>query len=876
MASLPSHSIRRLLTRRYLVALAFVALLAVAEQGVVQFELNQQAEDSREVNLAGRQRMLSQRIAKEALALNQGRRADLRALDADVATWAQAHDGLLDGDPELQLSGIDDPEIRADLAQLTPYIERIEDAVAAFEDALARSDAEEADLALRTILDVEPVFLVRMDAIVFALDAESVLANRKVRAIEIGLLLGMLLALAVLGWVVLRPAATYAAASVDKQHRLLRAIIDTVPDHIYAKDLDGRATLRNLASARALGYDDPETCLGASDVEAPIERDVANEVLDDDLRVVQTGEPLVNKEEPIETNGETRWLSTTKVPLYDADGRVMGLVGISRDITVAKHAKAALSDAKDAAETAAQAKGEFLANMSHEIRTPLNGVLGMTEMLRETQLNPEQREFVEIVHSSGNALLGIINDVLDFSKIEAGHVELATEPFALHRLVEEVLDVVAVSATRAGLGLGYFIEPDVPATLVGDAYRLRQVLTNLLSNAVKFTREGGVSVRASLDRPVAGHIAALHIAVEDTGVGIPAEKLDHVFGSFTQADASTTRQFGGTGLGLAISGQLVGLMDGELWAESEVGVGSTFHITLDLPVGPLPDDAPAPPPAALDGLRVLVADDNAVTLRMLDLQLRAWGAQPILLSRPSEAFSWLDTHPRPSLAFLAMHMPEMDGLDLAATIREQYPPDTLPLVLLSAIGDALSRTAAERVGLAAVLTQPVKQAPLRSAVAAALSSAAESSAAGAGNGTPHAAPAAPARVSPTVKRLLLVEDNAANQRVALTMLRRLGSGADLVADGRAALDALATTAYDVVLMDVQMPVLDGIETTRRLRAEPERYGRPYVIGLTANALDSDRERCLAAGMDEHLAKPVRKRTLAAALARAKVACENVD
>ncbi|MEM8610335.1 MAG: ATP-binding protein, partial [Myxococcota bacterium] len=584
-------------------ALAFVALLAIAEQGVVQFELNQHAEDSHEVNLAGRQRMLSQRIAKEALAINQGRRADLTTLEADIAMWTQAHNGLLNGDSDLQLSGINDPVIRAALATLTPHIERVEAAAASFGDALARGDAEESDRALRTILDVEAVYLVGMDEIVFALDARSTQANREVRVIEIGLLLAMLLALAALGWLVFRPAATYAAASVEEQRRLLRAIIDTVPDHIYAKDLHGRTTLRNLASARALGYDDPEDGLGASDVEAPILRDVAAQVLGDDLRVVQTGEALVNKEEPIETNGETRWLSTTKVPLYDADGLITGLVGISRDITAAKHAKAALREAKDAAEMAAQAKSDFLANMSHEIRTPLNSVLGMTEMLSETTLDAEQREFVNVVHTSGNALLGIINDILDFSKIEAGHVELEAEPYALRRIVEDVLDVVAVSATRTGLDLGYFIEPDVPATFIGDAHRLRQVLTNLLSNAVKFTREGGVTVRASLDRPLDGHTAALHLAVQDTGIGIPAAKLGHIFGSFTQADASTTRQFGGTGLGLAISGQLVGLMGGELWAESEVGVGSTFHMALEVPIGPPLDDAPPSPPASLDSLR---------------------------------------------------------------------------------------------------------------------------------------------------------------------------------------------------------------------------------------------------------------------------------
>ncbi|MEM8602124.1 MAG: response regulator, partial [Bacteroidota bacterium] len=439
--------------------------------------------------------------------------------------------------------------------------------------------------------------------------------------------------------------------------------------------------------------------------------------------------------------------------------------------------------------------------------------------------------------------------------------------------VEDVLDVVAVSATRTGLDLGYFIEPDVPATFIGDAHRLRQVLTNLLSNAVKFTREGGVTVRASLDRPLDGHTAALHLAVEDTGIGIPAGKLGHIFGSFTQADASTTRQFGGTGLGLAISGQLVGLMGGELWAESEVGVGSTFHMALEVPIGPPLDDAPPSPPASLDSLRVLVVDDNAVNLRILELQLRAWGAEPILVDDPNDAIAWLDAHALPGLAILDMHMPGMDGLDLVAAVRERHAASALPLVILSSIGDQLSRTVTDRLGLAAVLTKPVKQAALRTAVVEALRPAMEPTVPfPSGDGALGAVPATPACSEAGTLRLLLVEDHAANQRVALTMLRRLGFQADLVENGREALDALAQAHYDAVLMDVQMPMLDGLEATRRLRAEPERYGTPYVIGLTANALDSDRERCLAAGMDEHVAKPVRKHTLADALARADAAC----
>ncbi|MEM6785812.1 MAG: ATP-binding protein, partial [Bacteroidota bacterium] len=582
-----SLQIRRLLTRRYVVALALMAVLAVTEQVFVQTEFAKHLNNAREVNLAGRQRMLSQRLAKKAVAAAVAMETNVAALQAETALFAQVHRGLLDGDTEFELAGLQDPDLYADLDVLTEEVDRIEQSMAMLMTALAAGDSAATWHATQAAMAAETAFLPKMDRIVFRLAERTAVENQQARWIELVLLAATLVVLFMLGWLVFRPAATYAATAVndaERQGRLLRAIIDTVPDHIYAKDLDGRATLRNVASAEALGYEHPEDGLGASDVDAPIEREVAHAVLEDDLRVVRTGTPVIDKEELFEVDGETRWLSTTKVPIFDASGAVTGLVGISRDITTSRAAKEALHDAKEAAEAATLAKSEFLANMSHEIRTPLNGVLGMTELLRETPLDDEQQEYIEVVHASGSALLSIINDVLDFSKIEAGHVELETQPFQLRTLIEDALDVVTVAATRAGLDLGYTVDPDVPTSLVGDAYRLRQVLTNLLSNAVKFTPGGGISVHVDLDAPPQHQTAALHIAVADTGIGIPAEKLDEVFGSFTQADASTTRQFGGTGLGLAISGHLIGLMGGELWAESEPKTSSSFSAGIPMPV----------------------------------------------------------------------------------------------------------------------------------------------------------------------------------------------------------------------------------------------------------------------------------------------------
>jgi PAS domain S-box-containing protein len=650
---------------------------------------------------------------------------------------------------------------------------------------------------------------------------------------------------------------------------LLHSLMDNVPDAIYFKDSNSRFIRINRALAIRFGLSDPVEATGKTDFDY-FTAEHAAPAYEDEREVMQSGFPIVGKEEK-ETwsSGEETWVSSTKMPLHDPDGKICGTFGISRDITRRKRAEAELRKAKEDAEAATRAKSEFLANMSHEIRTPLNGIIGMTELALDTDLTGEQREYLSMVKSSADHLLQVINDILDFSKIEAGKLDLEPIEFNLRDSLDDTLATLALRAHKKGLELLDYVQSDVPDALVGDPGRLRQIVVNLVGNAIKFTERGEVVVRVEPESQSDSHVC-LHFAVTDTGIGISPDKLDRLFKAFSQVDASTTRKYGGTGLGLAISSQLVQMMGGRIWLESEAGRGSTFHFSAQFDVSPTPAIRSRIEPERLHGLPVLVVDDNATNRRILQEMLTNWRMNPTVVEGGAAALQEL-TQARQAgkpydLILLDSMMPEMDGFALAQRIKDDPKLVGATLMMLSSADRRGDAARCRQLGVAAFLVKPVRQSELLDAIMTALSPTAHAESRG-------TAPAFAFEQAERSLRLLLAEDNAVNQELAVRLLEKRGHTVTVVQNGKEAVHALFVESsapdgcmrpeFDAVLMDVQMPEMDGFEATATIRMKEQSTGGRHmpIIAMTAHAMKGDRERCLAAGMDGYVAKPLQPKQL---------------
>jgi two-component system sensor histidine kinase/response regulator len=655
----------------------------------------------------------------------------------------------------------------------------------------------------------------------------------------------------------------------------LKSLVENLPVSIYRKDIEGRFIFANQRYCDFKATPHTEI-LGKTnfDIDPP---DLAQKYTAMDIAVVQTRQPIETEQPYTDANGEMRWNGLIKLPVFDSNGQIVATQGMFWDTTAAKLSAQSLKMAKEAAEDAARAKSEFLAKMSHEIRTPMNGVIGMTGLLLDTNLNSQQREFAETIRFSAETLLSIINDILDFSKLEAGKMTMEVVDFDLVQTVESTLDILAARAFNKGIELVASVPSEVPSRLRGDPGRLRQILINLLDNAIKFTEKGEVVARVSKESESATD-TVLKFTVRDTGVGIAPEAQAGLFEAFSQADSSTTRKYGGSGLGLAIAKRLVEMLEGEIRVQSKPGEGATFWFTARLEKQTTITRATYD--GDLSGVRTLVVDDNATNRQILCHQVLAWRMSPASAASGSEALESLLEAARGGrpyeLAILDVHMPGMDGLELARAIKADPSIAETRLVVLTSVGQSCSAEELKKAYIDTYLVKPVKQSRLYECLVGAMGKATardfgpDSDLSGSTAEIDQFPPAA------QKTRILLAEDNYTNQQVALGQLRKLGYEADVAVNGLDVQKALRSVPYDIILMDCQMPEMDGYQATRAIRMQeqsslPDSGGKSpvHIVAITANAMEGDREKCLAAGMNDYLSKPIRLRELQAVLERWK-------
>lgn len=665
-----------------------------------------------------------------------------------------------------------------------------------------------------------------------------------------------------------------AETQLSQEKTRLQSVLNTVGECIVTVDTQGFIVMANQNVAKTFDYTSEEL-IGEHVANLIPEKFREHHLKQIAEHVVYGKSALVGKRFEAEGLKKSREVFPLEMMLTETRvGEDLYFTVAIRDITQRKHAEEALIRAREDAERANRSKSEFLANMSHEIRTPMNGIIGMTELALGTPLNEEQKEYLNLVKTSADSLLSIINDILDFSKIEAGKLELENIPFQLQESLENILKSMALRSEQKGLELVCDISHEAPQIVRGDTVRLRQVLVNLLSNAIKFTDQGEVVLKVDLEeKDVSGVL--LHFAVSDTGVGIPEEKQKAIFDAFAQADNSTTRKFGGTGLGLAICSKLVSLMGGRIWVESHNGQGSTFHFTARFGFNKEMEVSPRlVKPINIANLPVLVVDDNATNRKILEKILTRWKMNPKVVASGEAALKEIEERFKNGEPFRLVlsdaQMPEMDGFDLVAEIKAKKPFESLPIMMLSSSGEYGDVSRCRDLGVSSYLTKPVTQSRLLDSILSALSAdkeeleskeETENSTTSKVNSIGSAAQETNGNGHTKKLKILLAEDNLINQRLAQSILERCGHQVLVAQDGVEVMDRLYSESVDLILMDMHMPRMDGIETTQKIRQlEKENHHHIPIVALTASTNQSDRKKYLNAGADAYVNKPIEAKT----------------